>query len=614
MAKAIARIYEGDTDRAVGVGFWVFPGYLLTCAHVVNQALGWKDDAQGVPEEFIMLDFPDLQHRQRLKGRVVHWLPIDPNWEGDIAVLEVEVPAVEPMSLGLPTGQPLSVSGFPGEYNVLPILDDVKIAAGADLDRGLVQLNTLTGRIQKGFSGSPVWEVQLGTVVGMVTLSDQDSGAGWMVPAQILSQQLSTAVLSNIARFIQIEGVSDRCITDLLNILRDESYEFELIWIVAASILPESIEENSLDVIGALREQVIDSNFFRNFKLLKFFSDDYPDRFIDFANAIDRIEGSGSRVQELRSELVRWKQQYFPVQHAALREPISSVQSSAHLMIVLTEVKHNSRKKVSFRLSASLFCFSSAGGQDYLIYPEGSKQGNNQTYAWKDLPDQVRLLTIAASDKLKKDSNPGVPLTIEFFLPLKYLCEPIDQWEIRDRLSSIRLGKKYRVVVRSYDRAVDYDFQGELNESSNRMKSLLANQTNLDAVLPEIYHCAEIAGLNSFAVALRENVGVKITCPLPKQKIDVLEEILRSGVPIAFWTRCDDCVKEDVYHGIRQFLTIELLKNPSELLRRVQNERTRALDYSGTSTMRWARHLTILWDDADRIPSCLDEHTGESRP
>jgi vWA-MoxR associated protein C-terminal domain/Trypsin-like peptidase domain len=614
MAKAIARIYEGDTDRAVGVGFWVFPGYLLTCAHVVNQALGWEDGAQGLPEGFIMLDFPDLQHRQRLKGRVVHWLPIDSNWEGDIAVLEVEMPAVEPMLLGQPTGQPLSVSGFPGEYNVLPILDDVKIAAGADLDRGLVQLNTLTGRIQKGFSGSPVWEVQSGTVVGMVTLSDQDSGAGWMVPAQILSQQLSETVLSNIARFIQIEGVSDRCITDLLNILKGESYDFDSIWAVAVSVLPESIEENSMAAIRSFRDQAVDSNFFKSLKFLKFFLADYPDKFIDFANVIDRVEGSDSWVQELKSELAKWKQEYFPVQNVAARDLTVSIEPSAHLMIVLAEVKHNTRKKARFRLSASLLCLSSMRKREYPIDLDGSEGDDSQTHAWKDLPDQVRLLTIAASAKLKKDSSPGAPLTIEFFLPIQYLCEPIDQWEIRDSLSSIRLGKKYRVIVRSYDRAIDYDLQGELNDSSNRMKALLENQTNLDAVLPEIYHCAEISGLNSFAVALRENVGVKITCPLPKQKTDVLVEILRSGVPIAFWTRCDNCVREESYRGIRQFLTIELLKNPSELLRRVQNERTRALDYPGTSTMRWARHLTVLWDDADRIPSFLDAYPeGGSR-
>jgi vWA-MoxR associated protein C-terminal domain/Trypsin-like peptidase domain len=611
MAKAIARIYEGDTDRAVGVGFWVFPGYLLTCAHVVNQALGWKDDAQGVPEGFIMLDFPDLQHRQRLKGRVVHWLPIDSNWEGDIAVLEVEMPAVEPMSLGQPTGQPLSVSGFPGEYNVLPILDDVKIAAGADLDRGLVQLNTLTGRIQKGFSGSPVWEVQSRTVVGMVTLSDQDSGAGWMVPAQILSQQLSETVLSNIARFIQIEGVSDRCITDLLNILKIDSYRFGLIWKIAKGVLPGNVEENRVDAIQVFQEQHLDTNFFKAFKLLQLFSDDYPNFFADFAVALEHIEFSDPWIRNFQQELTRWKQHYFPTQAI-----ISNTQISAYLMILVEPEEQGST-----RASASLRYLQTDGTQKNIpinLDQNAIEPGSACSIA--ELPALMDQLIRNTTKVLDRPETSNYTLIVELFLPVDFLCEPVDRWTVKDDFGdSVRLGTNYRVVVRSYDRLEKPGLRASLAQSWNRMKLWLEQMDDPNSIAAQIYHAEEIdcSRLNSFSEALKKQLGVKVTCPLPVsagQRVKILKGILASGVPVAFWMRCSECVRADATVGIDDFLTIGLLRSPPDLLEQVRSQRAIAWDTHGTPEGRWARHLTVLWDDFDRIPSQLDAfREGASR-
>jgi vWA-MoxR associated protein C-terminal domain len=66
--------------------------------------------------------------------------------------------------------------------------------------------------------------------------------------------------------------------------------------------------------------------------------------------------------------------------------------------------------------------------------------------------------------------------------------------------------------------------------------------------------------------------------------------------------------------GIDNFLTIGLLRSPPDLLEQVRSLRSIAWDTHGTPEGRWARHLTVLWDDFDRVPSQFDPfREGASR-
>lgn len=62
---------QGET---VGVAAPVGPREILTCAHVVNAALGWDLDQEQAPsdEDTVELAFGD---GQRLRARVERWLP-----------------------------------------------------------------------------------------------------------------------------------------------------------------------------------------------------------------------------------------------------------------------------------------------------------------------------------------------------------------------------------------------------------------------------------------------------------------------------------------------------------------------------------------------------------
>ncbi|MGL4497897.1 MAG: hypothetical protein ACRCU2_02450, partial [Planktothrix sp.] len=80
--RAIVRIFDKENNK-VGSGFLVAPGYVLTCSHVVLQAIGINiqsenDDCashQTPPKEAITLDFPVEATGKIFYAEVVSWLP-----------------------------------------------------------------------------------------------------------------------------------------------------------------------------------------------------------------------------------------------------------------------------------------------------------------------------------------------------------------------------------------------------------------------------------------------------------------------------------------------------------------------------------------------------------
>lgn len=188
LAPSIARIY-GAGGGVVGVGFLVGGREVITCAHVVTGALGLPDDTPEPPTEPLSLDFPLMAAGVCLTARAIHWQPQD-----DIAVLELAcdpptgagpVPLAEGGDLW---GHPFRAFGFP------PGRPDGVWAGGVIRGpnaRGWLQVEDTkeTGyRVQPGFSGAPVWDETLGSVVGMVVAAErqQEVKAAFIIPTSFL--------------------------------------------------------------------------------------------------------------------------------------------------------------------------------------------------------------------------------------------------------------------------------------------------------------------------------------------------------------------------------------------------------------------------------------------
>jgi WD40 repeat protein/energy-coupling factor transporter ATP-binding protein EcfA2 len=191
---SIVRIYS-NSNKVIGAGFLVSQKYIITCAHVVADALGLPRKTTQMPDAEITLDFPLVAAQQYLKAKVVFWKPVNPDAEAeDIAGLELENSLPGSQSAPLITsddfwGHPFHVLGFPsGQPNGVSALGELR----GRLANGWVQLEDFKQpgyRLEPGFSGAPIWDEKLQGVVGMAVAAEMnrpETKAAFMIPTLVL--------------------------------------------------------------------------------------------------------------------------------------------------------------------------------------------------------------------------------------------------------------------------------------------------------------------------------------------------------------------------------------------------------------------------------------------
>ena len=201
MRGAVARVLIGEGPDVAGTGFLIAPGVLVTCAHVVNMALGRqdkKDPAQPTQSEPVRFQLPHSDEDEGdFAAWVFRWLPLEPQRKiqrkkvpGDIALLAIEEP-IKALPLNLAVEHPkkgslATADGFP-ENHPEGYTSELKIA-GTDASGWLICTATGLLRTEFGHSGSPVFddaETVVGMVVGIQTEGDQSkgNGVGFVIPS-----------------------------------------------------------------------------------------------------------------------------------------------------------------------------------------------------------------------------------------------------------------------------------------------------------------------------------------------------------------------------------------------------------------------------------------------
>jgi WD40 repeat protein len=183
----------------VGAGLILDDRHVVTCAHVVMAALQLAEAPDGPPVGAVTVDFSALGGATT-SATVVDkgWAPITEDGRGDIAVLrltehrpQVAVPVIRVARGTL--NHRFRAYGFPRN-------DDFGVAAmGRLLGRSgpgwqWVQIGSEGpgAPIESGFSGSPVWDDDLGAVVGIIVAQDRrpwvrgEAQTAWMIPAEVL--------------------------------------------------------------------------------------------------------------------------------------------------------------------------------------------------------------------------------------------------------------------------------------------------------------------------------------------------------------------------------------------------------------------------------------------
>lgn len=201
LIPALVRILVDDQDprQTVGAGFLISPHHIVTCAHVIAEALAISQNTPDKPTQPIYLEFPLLADHTLLQATVLVWHPVQNTVAmgtiEDIAILELITPLpvqAQPITLvkldyDAFFGRTVRLCGFP---NGMEEGDWIKAELQGPTRTGYVQLDNDAGRrsVAPGFSGTAVWDELENKVVGMiVSINTRDSEtAAYMIPVATL--------------------------------------------------------------------------------------------------------------------------------------------------------------------------------------------------------------------------------------------------------------------------------------------------------------------------------------------------------------------------------------------------------------------------------------------
>lgn len=185
---SFVRIYKRDGKSIAGAGVLVSNQQVLTCAHVID---GEFRTNRPSPEREVNLDFPFINQEDNSFSSVIsEWHPLE-----DIAVLTLqdEIDSDNYQTAHLTVFHKMvdnrfGVYGFPvGHEAAAPVYGSIKDSNSDNLM--LLESDGSSYIIQKGFSGSPVWDMKVQRVAGIVVASEtamDARNASFMIPTRLI--------------------------------------------------------------------------------------------------------------------------------------------------------------------------------------------------------------------------------------------------------------------------------------------------------------------------------------------------------------------------------------------------------------------------------------------
>ncbi|MFH8476530.1 trypsin-like peptidase domain-containing protein [Streptomyces sp. NPDC018000] len=216
---AVARIMDVGGQPA-GAGFLTRRNEVVTCAHVVAMALGLRRDVTDRPTGQLWVDFPLTEPSLRVEARIESWTPVGADGSGDIAVLRLLTDAPPKARVArlvenvAGADRRVRTFGFPDGYA------DGTWSVGWLRGRqgtGWLQYDTDPAsqhRVERGFSGAPVWDVDEGGVVGMVVAVDSGPSVrtAYLIPTEKLRESWSSLADASLTAcpFRSLESFQER--------------------------------------------------------------------------------------------------------------------------------------------------------------------------------------------------------------------------------------------------------------------------------------------------------------------------------------------------------------------------------------------------------------------
>ncbi len=222
---------QPDQQHVIGTGYLVAPRYVVTCAHVVLQALGIRksdfESHQICPKQTIWLNFHILAVEQNIEAQIIDWVPYSIE-KGDIAGLKLLAP---PPTDAKPI--PLMDVSLESVKNDSHFVYGFGAPQGGRSDAYRPKTPVADGRwqlckhdqpndetIRAGYSGAPLWNDRMNGVLGMVATAiakdDDDKPPDYSLKSTAYAIPTSKLrpTLNRIAAY-WLEDVLEQCLQSM---------------------------------------------------------------------------------------------------------------------------------------------------------------------------------------------------------------------------------------------------------------------------------------------------------------------------------------------------------------------------------------------------------------
>ncbi|MEM7769093.1 MAG: trypsin-like peptidase domain-containing protein [Cyanobacteria bacterium P01_A01_bin.37] len=596
--RAIAQIHFADFNTIAGTGFLVAEGYVLTCAHVVKEALRSPEHVIG--SELSVTFFNTTQPHQA----TVIFYEFEQHDSGrDAALLylsampklAIEAIPLCPLSQQQLNDAALRVFGF---LNGDRAGRNLTAVTRGETSGGWVQIEDTKApglAIESGFSGSPVWCDASQSSVGMVVarhVGQDDAKVGFMIPVQKLQIPLQALKKHALLEILvpHHDALSEQ-ITTAYKVCRPDTWSEPF--------------ENELE------HRLADMALMSSGKLVEFAACLWNQPRVDPVRTdliawIERYKSEDKDLAALLKQMEERQQQVAP-QHMNVVKPCLLIRIQADKAtkkepyqvdgwLVPNSTRYNAETREGYepKTGEGAETLKLLNWQKYLDIPES-----------EDLTDGVRYEHLPAliADYLDQVARRNIrveDLTIEFFLPLPLINQAIEQCPIPVEYGfPAPLGIEERcphVVIRSQERL---DFARGLKQWETKWNRL---QDELHGPAIDAFVDGNELTPKRLQNALASALGLKLTKKLPKAsnqgEIGVL---LATGTPAAVWIRCPDSPHLAASLDTT-ILNCCLERVPDEVfsLRRETSELDE--DVSPLASSELGHHLSFLWEDFYRVP------------
>jgi hypothetical protein len=641
-------VVQVTLGKSIGTGFFIAPGWVLTCAHVVAGApVEAMDQVTLDPAEPAPIG-PDNQPRIRrllsstrtrdyqgtvravvpsLRGDSKTWLP------PDIALVQVTMNGEPSPAVWLTEDPPrhgnhLTVTGFGRIYSsgVEPITIQPEVKGTHRLgDYAMVRM--AHEEISDGMSGAPVLDLDLGGVCGFVKASRADgAGSGGIaVPIQDALAEIDPQIMASVWRAHDLYHAEDNSWTSLAAALPMNPASVPVESLMSPTGVNRVLEPGwTAELRGILAElRVSDLNAIyiaacepnrpnpgRPLQYLRDLVTELNDVAAGPRGTLHPLlvltelmtelttQGTDQTSRELRrwsnARAALWGQQG-PLTEYRQARTLASPPSPplTDPMSVMVEIRRHAFTRRKYLLTMWLY---RGTGDVELFYRSDGPQPIAHVRA--DLKD----LLLKALRRLDTQRS----LMVELILEEELFDEDVDSWPIWPAMQQTRLGRRHAVTVKPIE---TFDEPERRHDQADRWSTLNSGREIPDSAIQRI-HCTQQVQEEALDGWLREEPGHSVLLlPGPagvRSHRTALQVGISAGLPVALWRR-RPCMDHDGTTGNGECSGARFIRNLTRELSRmtVQQlpERVRGLRTTAAQAQdsdHCGHQVVVLWDPPER--------------